>query len=142
MTDPRDFDQRTDFGRRSDIDRRMDMEHRMGSPTPWGWIAGAVVIIVILTLVFTSGDGTKTASTDDGTPPATTGMAPKIAPPAISVPPRQEHPADDGSEQTVGLLLLAALRHLRSTPAHGAGVRALLRLRGEPASHGRLNVIN
>ena len=99
MTDPRDIDQRTEFGRRSDIDRRMDMEHRMGSPTPWGWIAGAVVIIVILTLIFTSGDGTKTASTDDGTPPATTGMAPKIAPPAISVPPRQEIPPTTGQSK-------------------------------------------
>jgi hypothetical protein len=88
MTDPRDFNPRSDFGRRSDMDPRLEMEHRMGSPTPWGWIAGAVFIIVILALVFTSSDATRTAS-NDGTPPATTGMAPKTAPPAISVAPRE-----------------------------------------------------
>jgi hypothetical protein len=79
MTDPRDFD------RRMDMDRRVELE-RMGAPTPWGWIAGAVFIVVILALVFASGEGSKTAR-DDMNPPATTGMAPKTAPPAIAVPP-------------------------------------------------------
>ena len=81
MTDPRDFDQRME------LDRRMEMEHRMGAPTPWGWIAGAVFIIVILALVFTSNEGTRTAG-NDADQPATTGMAPRTAPPAIPVPPR------------------------------------------------------
>ncbi len=79
MTDPRDFD------RRMELDRRMEMEHRMGSPTPWGWIAGAVFIIVILALVFTSNEGTRTAG-NDADQPATTGMTPRTAPPAIPVP--------------------------------------------------------
>ena len=84
MTDPRDFDPRPD------VDRRIEMEHRMGSPTPWGWIASAVFIIVLLALIFTSSEGTRTASnnTDTGVP-ATTGMAPRPAPPAIAVPPAQ-----------------------------------------------------
>ena len=98
MTDPRDVDRRTEFGRRSDMDRRMEMKHRMGAPTPWGWIAGAVLIIVILALVFTSNDGTQTAS-DEGTAPATTGMAPKTAPPAIAVPPRTGAPATTGQSK-------------------------------------------
>jgi hypothetical protein len=89
MTDPRDFD------RRLDMDRRMEMERRMGAPTPWGWIAGAVFIIVILALVFTSSDGTRTAR-NDASPPATTGMAPKTAPPAIAVPPSQQQPSTTG----------------------------------------------
>jgi hypothetical protein len=80
MTDPRDFD------RRMDMERRMEMDRRMGSPTPWGWIAGAVFIIVVLALVFTSSEGNKTAR-NDVNPPATTGMAPKSAPPAIAVTP-------------------------------------------------------
>jgi hypothetical protein len=80
MTDPRDFD------RRMDMDRRIEMEHRMGAPTPWGWIAGAVFIIVVLALVFTSSEGNRIAR-DDANPPATTGMAPKTAPPAIPVRP-------------------------------------------------------
>ncbi len=78
MTDPRDFDRR--------MENQMEMERRMSTPTPWGWIAGAVFIIVILALVFTSSEGTRTAR-DDGNPPATTGMGPPTAPPAMTVPP-------------------------------------------------------
>jgi len=77
------------------MDRRMEMERRMGAPTPWGWIAGAVFIIVILALVFTSSDGTRTAR-NDANPPATTGMAPRTAPPAIAVPPAQQTPSTTG----------------------------------------------
>jgi hypothetical protein len=100
MTNPQDFDPnfnpRTDFGRRTDP--RMEMDHRMGSPTPWGWIAGAVFIIVILALVFTSNESTNTAN-NEGNPPATTGMAPKTAPPAITVPPRTDTPSTSGQSR-------------------------------------------
>jgi hypothetical protein len=81
MTDPRDFDRRMDMGR-MDLDRPIEMEHRMGSPTPWGWIARAVFVIVMLALVFTSSEGTRTANNEAGSPAATT-----TAPPAITVPP-------------------------------------------------------
>jgi hypothetical protein len=74
MSDPRDFD------------RRMDLE-RMGTPTPWGWIAGAVFIVVLMALVFAGSEGTRTATDDGASPPATTGMAPRTAPPGVSVPP-------------------------------------------------------
>jgi hypothetical protein len=67
------------------MDRRLELE-RMGSTSPWGWIAGAVFIIVILALVFAGGEANKTAR-DDTSPPATTGMAPTTAPPAIPAPP-------------------------------------------------------
>jgi len=83
MTDPSDFDPRMD------MDRRIDMERRMGAPTPWGWIAGAVFILVLLALIFTSGEGNRTASNNEASPPATTGMAPRSAPPAVAVPPAQ-----------------------------------------------------
>ena len=86
MSDPRDFD------RRWDTDRSMEMERRMGAPTPWGWIAGAVFIVVILALVFTSSEGTRTARTD-ADQPATTGMAPKTTPPAVPIQPRPDAPA-------------------------------------------------
>jgi len=86
MSDPRDFD------RRWDMDRRMEMDRRMGSPTPWGWIAGAVFIIVILALVFTSSETTRTARTD-AEQPATTGMAPRPAPPAVPIQPQPGDPA-------------------------------------------------
>ena len=84
MTDPRDFDRRMDM-RHMDMggmDRPLEMEHRMGSPTPWGWIAGAVFVIVMLALVFTSSETTRTANNDASPPAATT-----TAPPAITVPP-------------------------------------------------------
>jgi hypothetical protein len=100
MTNPHDFDPnrnpRTDFGRRTDP--RMEMDRRMGSPTPWGWIAGAVFIIVILALVFTSNDGTRTVS-NEGNPPATTGMAPKTVPSAVTVPPRTDTPSTTGQSK-------------------------------------------
>jgi hypothetical protein len=69
MTDPRDFD-------------RMEADRRMGAPTPWGWIAAAVFIIVVLALVFTSSEGNRAARNDDNLP-TTTGMAPRPAPPAM-----------------------------------------------------------
>jgi hypothetical protein len=84
MTDPRDFDRRMDM-RNMDMggmDRPLEMEHRMGSPTPWGWIAGAVFVIVMLALVFSGSESTRTANNDASPPAATT-----TAPPAITVPP-------------------------------------------------------
>ena len=66
--------------------RQMETERRMGAPTMWGWIAGAVFIIVILALVFAGGESTRTAR-EDANPAATTGMAPRTAPPAVAVPP-------------------------------------------------------
>jgi hypothetical protein len=82
MTDPRDFD------RRMDMEQQAEMERRMGPTTPWGWIAGAVFIVIMLALMFAGGDGTRTAR-QDTRPPATTGMAPRTAPPAVAVPPGQ-----------------------------------------------------
>jgi hypothetical protein len=80
MTDPRDVD------RRMDMERQAEMERSMGPTSPWGWIAGAVFIVVILALVFAGGDSTRTAR-EDVSPPATTGMAPRTAPPTVAVPP-------------------------------------------------------
>jgi len=83
MTDPRDFD-RGGLER----DRWMAMDRRMGAPTPWGWIAGLVFIIVILVLIFGGTTGTRTARNDGISPPETTGVAPKTAPPAVPVQPQ------------------------------------------------------
>jgi TRAP-type C4-dicarboxylate transport system permease large subunit len=49
------------------------MERRMvptASPM-WGWIAGGAFILVVLALIFSAGEGSKTASTQ---PPSTTGQ--------------------------------------------------------------------
>ena len=73
MTDPRDFD------------RRMELERATDAPTPWWWIAGALLVIAILALVFTGGEPIRTTGTDTS-PPATTGMAPKPASPGAPSP--------------------------------------------------------
>src|SRR5262249_11672830 len=88
MTDPRDFD------RRMDMEREMEMERRMGAPTLWGWIAGAVFM---LPLVSAGGESPRTER-EDASPPATTGMAPRTAPPAVTVPPAQP-PSTTGQSQ-------------------------------------------
>ena len=82
MTDPRDFD------RRMDMERQAEMDPRIGTTTPWGWIAGAVFIVIILALIFAGGENTRTAR-EDANPPTTTGMAPRTAPPTVAVPPGQ-----------------------------------------------------
>jgi hypothetical protein len=74
-----------------DMDRRFEMDSRMRTPTPWGWIAGAVFIIIVLALVFTTGNTNRTAS-NEASPPATTGMAPRTAPPLATVPPASTTP--------------------------------------------------
>jgi len=81
MTDPRDLD------RRLDNDTWMAMDRRMGAPTPWGWIAAAVFIVVIMALILGGTMGTQTAR-NDTRPPETTGMAPRTAPPAVPVQPQ------------------------------------------------------
>ena len=95
MTDPRDFDQRLD------MERRMEMERRMVPTTNamWGWIAGGVFILVVLALVFNSGDGTRTASTDVSNPPATTGMAPpaRTTPPGMAPAPQLPETTGQGT---------------------------------------------
>lgn len=78
MTDPRDFDRK--------LDRQMEMDARTGTPTPWGWIAGALFIIGVLVLVFSTGNNTRIAS-NETVPPATTGMAPGGTAPLTTEPP-------------------------------------------------------
>jgi hypothetical protein len=56
-----------------------------------------VFIILILALVFGGSEGTRTAR-EDASPPATTGMAPRTAPPAVAVPPAQP-PSTTGQSQ-------------------------------------------
>jgi len=56
----------------------------------WGWVAGAVVLALVLLFVFTRGQvsDTNTASNMPNPPAATTGMAPLTSPaPAIKPAP-------------------------------------------------------
>ena len=83
-------DFRSDF---RDPDRRLEreaeFERRMGSASPWGWIAGAVFIFLVLALVFTSNTGPQTASNNPN-PLATTGMGAPTTPPAMPAPPASQ----------------------------------------------------
>jgi hypothetical protein len=64
----------------------MEMDH--SSPNPWGLIAAAtfIFIILILALIFTSNESNRSASTDLSSR-GTTSAELRTAPPAISVPP-------------------------------------------------------
>jgi membrane peptidoglycan carboxypeptidase len=60
------------------------------STAMWGWIAGAVVLALVLVFIFGRWDSTDTTATDTTTPPATTGMAPRNQPPATTPPARTQ----------------------------------------------------
>jgi hypothetical protein len=62
-----------------DMERQAEMERT--TYTPWGWIAAAALVIVILLLVFGSLESTRIAR-ENTSPPATTGMAPRTVPPS------------------------------------------------------------
>jgi hypothetical protein len=66
-------------------------QQRMGelekSNAMWGWIAGGIVLALVLMFVF-SNTGTNTTNTaDNGIPPAsTTNAPPRVPPPAAQAP--------------------------------------------------------
>jgi hypothetical protein len=73
ITDLRDFD------RRIETNRRLNPNSGADTPTPWGWIASAVLIVAVLALVLTSGNYERTASNNLGSP-APRATAPALAP--------------------------------------------------------------
>src|SRR5262245_66506058 len=46
LTAPRGFD------RRMDMEPQAEMERRIATTTSWGWIAGAIFVVIILALIF------------------------------------------------------------------------------------------
>jgi hypothetical protein len=92
MADPNYRDPRFDPQRSPEDEARARRVAELSSSNAmWGWIAGAVVIALILAFVFTQGQGTNTAS-NEAVPrqTETTGMAPprNQAPPATRQAPR------------------------------------------------------
>jgi hypothetical protein len=73
-----------------DMDRRIEMTSWAATPTPGGWIVGAVLVVLMLALVFIGGNANRTASNES--PPTTTGMAPRAAPPLATIPPAATMP--------------------------------------------------
>jgi hypothetical protein len=93
MTDYRDpnrpgMDYR-DPNNRLDIDRRSDMR---SSNAMWGWIAGAVFLVLVLAVIFgLGGNDSRTAGTNTSPPAATTGSG--GSPPAAPARPSSPAPA-------------------------------------------------
>jgi hypothetical protein len=86
MTDFRDPNYR-DPNSRMDMDRRTDMG---SSSSMWGWIAGAVFLVLVLAVIFgLGGNDTRTAGTGSS-PAATTGSG---APSGSTTPDRPSAPA-------------------------------------------------
>jgi hypothetical protein len=90
MTDFRDPDPRM-----RDVDPRLDPRMRdyddryaSDSRPPWGWIAGAIFVFLVLAVIFSyGGSGERSAGTDIAPPASTTGMAPPANPrPAAPAP--------------------------------------------------------
>jgi hypothetical protein len=80
MTDYRD-------PRNPDLNRREPPIVRgsdAASSSFWAWIAGIVLVVLVLILAFGSGHVTKRSATNGGNAPATTGQG--TAPPAAPAP--------------------------------------------------------
>ena len=94
----RDLDPRFD-PRTRDYDDRYASE----SAPPWGWIAGAIFVFLVLAVIFSYGGGGERAAKTDIAPPAsTTGMAPPANPrPALPTAPptAPTPPAGQGTAQ-------------------------------------------
>jgi hypothetical protein len=104
MSDPRFRDPRLDPPPiREDEIRSQRLNELESSNAMWGWVAGAVVLALVLIFVFTRGQvsDTNTASNIPSPPAATTGMAPKpSAAPATTPAPTPTPPATTGQSST------------------------------------------
>jgi hypothetical protein len=92
MSDPRDSDLY-----RNDLQTRRDL--RSGMSSAWGWIAGAVFILVVLVLVFGYGMNENTASNTTTPPAATIGAGtsgPSTATPSAPNPSTPANPSNGG----------------------------------------------
>jgi hypothetical protein len=99
MSDPRYRDPRFDQPPLQEDDIRSQRLNELESSNAmWGWIAGAVVLALVLMFVFTRGQvNDNTASNMPAPPAATTGSAPPRSPAAPTPAPSVTPPATTGS---------------------------------------------
>ena len=102
MSDPRYRDPRFDQPPLQDDDiRSRRLNELESSNAMWGWIAGAVVLALVLMFVFTRGQVNDTTANNISAPPAaTTGSAPPKTPaaPMSQAPkPLPSNPSTTGS---------------------------------------------
>ena len=99
MSDPRFRDRDPDPIREDELraQRIRDME----SPKAmWGWVAGAVVLALVLLFIFTRNQINENTASNTPTPPAaTTGMKPLQSPPAPST---AQTPGNNPAPTTTG----------------------------------------
>lgn len=99
MSDPRYRDPRFDPPPlQEDEIRSQRLNELESSNAMWGWVAGAVVLALVLMFVFTRGqvNDTTTASNIPAPPAATGSTAPQAPAPPIAQPPRPA-PSTTGS---------------------------------------------
>jgi len=101
MSDPRYRDPRFDQPPLQEDDIRSQRLNELESSNAmWGWIAGAVVLALVLMFVFTRGQVNDTTASNVPAPPAaTTGSAPPKAPatPMAPKPAPPTNPSTTGS---------------------------------------------
>ena len=82
MSDPRYTDPRYQPPPIQDPDRARQLGQMESTNAMWGWIAGGVVVVLLLLFIFgRSPDISNTASVNGPSPPATTGQAIPRSPP-------------------------------------------------------------
>jgi hypothetical protein len=82
-------------------DNELRRDQRLGdleqSNAMWGWIAGGIVLALVLMFVFSNtGTNTNTAAIDNGIPPASTTNAPPRVPPPAATSAPQTQPSTTG----------------------------------------------
>jgi len=100
MSDPRYRDPRFDPPPLQEEEiRSQRLRELESSNAMWGWVAGAVVLALVLVFVFTRGQVSDTTASNVPAPPAaTTGSAlPKTAPPAAAQAPTPAPSTTTGS---------------------------------------------
>ena len=99
MSDPRYRDPRFDQPPLQEDDIRSQRLNELESSNAmWGWIAGAVVLALVLMFVFTRGQVNDTTASNVPAPPAaTTGSAPPQNPAAPKPAPSTTPPSTTGS---------------------------------------------
>ena len=97
MSDPHFTDPRMDDPMRRDIERSQRLSEMEQSNAMWGWIAGGVVLALLLVFIFARAPNTSdTASVSN--PPATTGSATRTPATPPAAQPRPS-PSTTGSSQ-------------------------------------------
>jgi len=98
MSDPNFRDPRLDPSPIGDDDIRSQRLNELESSNAmWGWVAGAVVLALVLIFVFTRGQVSDTTASNVPTPPAaTTGTNPPRSPAAPAPTPATPSPSTTG----------------------------------------------